>query len=447
MRPQVKAAGRRIAEPAGSGYPAPMSRFLFATWEGGGHVPPLLLAARELIDAGHTALVISDACNAADAAAAGTPFTTWRRAPSRPDRSPDTDPIKDWLAQSPLEVIQRLVDGVMCGPAALYARDVADAIDAFAPDVVVSQELLFGAMAGAEARRRPLALFATNVWSLPTVAAAPPFGGGLPPPQTEFDFEFYAQVTAATREAFQYGLAPLNRGRAAVGLAPLADVFDQLKACTRILLATSRAFDFDQSPPEPYRYVGPYLVDPAWADDQATAPPPDGDAPLVLVSFSTMYQGQEPALRRVIAALGTLPVRGLVTLGPVLSPSDFPAPGNVTVAAAAPHSRVLPLASAVVTHGGHASALRPLMAGLPLVCLPMGRDQADNAARVTAQGAGVRLAPDASADEIAQAIDKVLSDPDYRCRARGFGARIAADAAARSAARELVQLAARDTGK
>jgi len=140
-------------------------------------------------------------------------------------------------------------------------------------------------------------------------------------------------------------------------------------------------------------------------------------------------------------------VRGLVTLGPVLSPADFPAPANVTVAASAPHSRVLPLASAVVTHAGHASALRPLMAGLPLVCLPLGRDQADNAARVTQQGAGVRLAPDASAGDIAQAIHKVLTDPRYGCRARAFGARIATDAAARSAARELTELAAVETSK
>jgi MGT family glycosyltransferase len=422
-----------------------MSRFLFATWEGGGHVQPMLLVARELIDAGHEALAISDACNASDAAAAGVPFQSWRTAPSRTDRSPDTDPIKDWLAQNPLEIIHRIEDGVMCGPAARYSRDVAEAIDAFDPDVVVSQELLFGAVVGAEARGRKAALFATNVWSLPTITDAPPFGGGLPPPVTEFDFDFYAQVQTAMRQAFQHGLPELNAARAGLGQPALADVFEQLDACGRIMLATSRAFDFDQSPPEPYRYVGPYLADPAWTDDWTPPWATEPAEPLVLVSFSTMYQAQEPALRRTIEALGQLPVCGLVTLGPVLSPGDFTAPPNVILAPRAPHSRVLPLASAVVTHAGHASALRPLMAGVPLVCIPLGRDQADNAARVTQQGAGLRLPPDAGVEDIRKALETVLGDPGYAAGARALGARIAADAAGRSAAAELVAFAKGET--
>ncbi|HEX3916508.1 MAG TPA: glycosyltransferase [Caulobacteraceae bacterium] len=420
-----------------------MSRFLFATWEGGGHVQPMLRVARELIAQGHAALVLSDACNAADAAAVGVPFQAWRSAPSRVDRSPATDPLKDWLATNPLEVIQRIVGGVMCGPACAYARDVAEAVRAFGADVVIAQELLFGAMVGAEAAGARLAVFATNVWSLPTLPKSPPFGAGLPPPRTGFDFGFYADVTRATAQAFQCGLPQLNQARAAMGLAPLGDLFDQLRAAGRILLATSRAFDFDQTLPAPYQYVGPYLEDPVWAEDW-TPPPGDPARPLVLVSFSTMYQAQEPVLRRVIEALGATEVRGVVTLGPVLSPADFPAPVNVTVTAHAPHSRILPLASAVVTHAGHASTLRPLLAGAPLVCIPLGRDQADNAARVTGPGAGLRLPADASSEEIRTATLTVLTDPSYRANARTLGARIAADVAARSAERELVAFAAGD---
>ena len=141
------------------------------------------------------------------------------------------------------------------------------------------------------------------------------------------------------------------------------------------------------------------------------------------------------------AALGGLDARALVTLGPVLSPADFPAPANVIVTAHAPHSQVFPHAALVITHCGHASTLRPLMAGLPLVCLPLGRDQPDNAARVTERGAGVRVSAEASADDIAKAIRTVLSEPGYRAAAKALGARIAADAEARSAERELIDFA------
>ena len=418
-----------------------MTRFLFATWEGGGHVQPMLLAARGVIAAGHEALATSDACNAADADALGVPFQTWRLAPSRADRSPEGDPLKDWLAKSPAEVIRGLLDGVMCGPAARYAADTVAAIDAFAPDVVVSQELLFGVMAAAEAKARPLAVFADNVWSLPTIESAPPFGAGAVPAPNDDMRAFYARVKGATRCAYQEGRAAFNEVRAGLGLAPLADIFDQLAAAGRILLATSRAFDFDQAAPEPYRYVGPYLGDPAWTAEWASPWPANDTRPLVLVSFSTMYQGQEPVLRRVIEALGALDVRALVTLGPVLSPADFAAPANVAVTAHAPHSQVFPHAAAVITHCGHASTLRPLMAGVPLVCLPLGRDQPDNAARVTERGAGLRVSPEAPADDIAKAIWTVLSEPGYRAAARALGARIAADVAARSAERDLIDFA------
>ena len=255
---------------------------------------------------------------------------------------------------------------------------------------------------------------------------------------------FYARVKGATRCAFQDGLPAFNQVRAGLGLTPLSDLFDQLSAAGRILLATSRAFDFDQTAPEPYRYVGPYLADPVWTADWASPWDADDARPLVLGSFSTMYQGQEPVLRRVIEALGALDVRALVTLGPVLSPADFPAPANVVVTPHAPHSQILPHAAVVITHCGHASTLRPLMAAVPLVCLPLGRDQPDNAVRVTERGAGLRVSPEAPAEATAGAVKTVLSQPGYRAAASALGERIAADVAARSAERELIDFAKGD---
>ena len=46
---------------------------------------------------------------------------------------------------------------------------------------------------------------------------------------------------------------------------------------------------------------------------------------------------------------------------------------------------MFPDAAAVVTHAGHGTIMRALAHGIPLLCLPMGRDQDDNAARVFAQ--------------------------------------------------------------
>jgi UDP:flavonoid glycosyltransferase YjiC (YdhE family) len=80
------------------------------------------------------------------------------------------------------------------------------------------------------------------------------------------------------------------------------------------------------------------------------------------------------------------------------------------------------------------------MAGVPLLCLPMGRDQDDNAMRVTMAGAGLTLPRDADAGRIGEALRTLLDDPAYRQAAARFGARIAADVATRSAETELAAL-------
>jgi MGT family glycosyltransferase len=246
-------------------------------------------------------------------------------------------------------------------------------------------------------------------------------------------------VLQTTRTIFQMGLPDLNAARATLGLMPLADLFDQLAYARAILLATSRAFDFAPEPlAEPFRYVGPYLGDPV--DVAAWAPPWTDEAPLVVVSSSTLYEGQEGWLGRVIEALGRLPVHGLVTLGPAVDPSGFNPPANVAVVASAPHSQVLPRAAAMVTHGGHGSVVRGLMAGGPLLALPAVRDQTDNAARVTARGAGLSLPRDATPEALAEAIGRLLNEPGFRDAARALGAAIGADVARRSAEDELERL-------
>jgi UDP:flavonoid glycosyltransferase YjiC (YdhE family) len=67
----------------------------------------------------------------------------------------------------------------------------------------------------------------------------------------------------------------------------------------------------------------------------------------------------------MLEALGSLPVRVLLTLGGVLPTSAVDAPPNVTVRGFVEHALVLPHMAAVVSHGGLstiASAVRELLA-------------------------------------------------------------------------------------
>ena len=415
-----------------------MARYLFTTWEGGGHVQPMMLAACGLRDRGHQVLVLSDACNAQDAATLNLPFRPWRHAPSREDKTAASDLLRDWEADNPAEGIQNLCARLIAGPAALYARDVLEALDSAPFDAVVTQELLFGSMMAAEASGTPLALFCANVWPFPTLPGLPPFGAGMAPATSDQDVMLHQMVGQTTRMLFQGGLPDLNAARAGLGLAPLADLFDQIAVARRILLATSRAFDFEPAPlAEPFRYVGPYVGDPVDAGGWESPWSPHDARPLVVVTSSSLYEAQEDLLRRSIAALGALPVRALVTLGPALDPADFASPGNVHLVPTAPHGALFDKAALFVTHGGHGSVIRPLMAGLPLLVLPGLRDQRDNAMRVTSRGAGLMLERDASPEKIGDAVKRLLTEPGFREAAGRLGADISADMDSRSAEAEL----------
>jgi UDP:flavonoid glycosyltransferase YjiC (YdhE family) len=90
---------------------------------------------------------------------------------------------------------------------------------------------------------------------------------------------------------------------------------------------------------------------------------------------------------------------------------------------------------------------RALAAGVPLVCVPMGRDQLDVAARVVFHGAGVRLRPSAKPDVIRAAVERVIREPSFRTAAERIGASITADAAGQRGLAELEALASARTAK
>jgi UDP:flavonoid glycosyltransferase YjiC (YdhE family) len=69
--------------------------------------------------------------------------------------------------------------------------------------------------------------------------------------------------------------------------------------------------------------------------------------------------------------------------------------------------------------------MKALAAGVPMVCIPMGRDQNDTAARLVHHGVGVRLPPRASATRIARAVHDVLTDDRFRMNAARLSSAIA----------------------
>ena len=110
-------------------------------------------------------------------------------------------------------------------------------------------------------------------------------------------------VTNLIGRQWNRGLGPLNQVRKSLGIKSKPRLLvDQVRRARKMLVLTSRSFDFAAELPDNVRYVGPVLDDPTWATGQPWGLPA-GEHPVVLVAMSSTFQDQTEVLQRVIDGL------------------------------------------------------------------------------------------------------------------------------------------------
>ncbi|MGH2557106.1 MAG: glycosyltransferase, partial [Actinomycetota bacterium] len=358
--------------------------FLFVVWAGGGNVPPQLTLARRLAARGHSVRMLGPAVLREGIEAAGVVYEPYREAPEHDEAVPERSLVRDF-DRSPLGAIAAVRNNLLAGMAAPVAADVLSILERQGVDVVAFDFSLFGALFAAEKAQVPAAMLVHTVYPFPA-PGYPPFGMGFAPMRGPLGLVRDAVGRQVFRRLYERPLMPrLSEVRTRLGLSPLASLLDLLERTNRVFVLTSRAFDFPAQLPPNVQYLGPQVEEPEWTPPWESAWPPGDSRPLVVVGLTTTYQAHGDLLHRIVAALGTLPIRALATTGR-LELGD--PPPNVHLARFVPHPRVLPQADAVVTHAGLGTVHAALAHGVPLVCLPIGRDQPDNAARVAWHGAG-----------------------------------------------------------
>ena len=360
-------------------------RFLIATWDGGGNTPPALNLGARLVHQGHRVRLLGWQSMAPRAAGAGVEFASY---PSLAPWPPGLSLDDEW---------EQRARPALHGTA---TRDdiVAEAKD-FAPDVVVLDCMLGAGFSAAAMLGLPTAVLVHVMY-------------------TPFRYEWG-----------QYMLA-------------VDDVAPILDGAAEVLALTPPGFDAPCVLPANTTYVGPIMAhhpgEPLdWHDTEILGAPGD---PWVLLSLSSTLQRQAAALPSMLDAVARLPVRVLLTLGGVLPISAVNAPPNVTVRGFVAHDLVLTHMAAVVCHGGLSTITAALAAGVPLVCIPQGHEQPDNAARVEAIGAGRAVASTAPPTEIAATLDEVLNDDAARRQARHFAGVIAGLGSGEVATQKVVGL-------
>ncbi len=390
--------------------------FLFVTIEGGGNIPAVLGLARRLAQRGHRVSMLTEPCLRDAAESSGLVFIPLKKWFTRTDRAEDI--FQDWKA-SPLK--NPVFDNIVFGPVDLVMEETYAALKAEQTDILVADVLLPAVLIPGEA----LGLKTVSLFHMPEYLPGrgrPPGGMGLTPGRG-FLGRFRDRVLGKVFHWIMNKYLPkINKARRDNGLPKLQHVVDIYNKPDLRLIQTSIHFDFPISPlPANVRYVGPVLDDPDWVKDWLNPWPQDDPRPLAVVSLSSTFQNQREIIQRCIDALGQLNVRGLVTAGPAMSRERFTVPQNVVVIPNGSHAQIFPFADIVITHAGHGTVMKALCLGVPLLCLPMGRDQNDNAAKVVYHKVGLWLNKNAGVVKIKNAVSAILNDQRFKNNAVSLG--------------------------
>ena len=157
-------------------------------------------------------------------------------------------------------------------------------------------------------------------------------------------------------------------------------------------------------------------------DEPWPAPERDGRA-LVYLSLGSLGSADVELMRRLVELLADTPHRYVVSRGP--RHDEYTLADNMIGEEFLPQTSVLPQVDAVITHGGNNTVTECMWFGKPMLVLPIFWDQHDNAQRVHETGYGIRLATYAlTHEELAGAVDRLLTDEMLRARVSAAGARL-----------------------
>lgn len=335
---------------------------------GAGHLVPQLPLLEALRDAGHELAVLAGRASGT----ASAPEGLFRHTMSRPDARTGSDGEITPLVPLDREHEIAAVADYFAGPAALRSVSaIGEELGGI--DVVVCDELDFGAMAAAARARIPVVVVSVIV------------SGAL------------------VRPALLEGALERLRLDLGLGLAepvrPQGDLF---------------VVPFAPRMRDPGFPAPPHTV---WMRPAERSPSArDGS---IVATLGTEFNTESGDLfDRILAALAEMDAPSVVAVGRDLDPARFgPQPPHVRVERYVDLAEAIGRADVVLHHGGSGLFLECVLGGAPQVLLPMGADQPFTADRVRALGLGTVLdAVSATSAQLREALEAARADADTRAR-------------------------------
>jgi MGT family glycosyltransferase len=165
----------------------------------------------------------------------------------------------------------------------------------------------------------------------------------------------------------------------------------------------------------------------------------------VYVSLGTVFNSKPEVFASILRGLEDGGLQVVVSAGASAGRlMERPPSRNCHIFERVPQVALLERVDAVVTHGGNNTTQETLAAGKPMLVIPFGGDQLENARRIERLGAGVALMPArVSAEAVRAAMARVLAEPGFQEAAAGAARALRAVDGTRRAADAILELVAR----
>lgn len=150
-----------------------------------------------------------------------------------------------------------------------------------------------------------------------------------------------------------------------------------------------------------------------------------GEPPLLFTLGSSLVWIAKDFYRVSIEAAQRLGKRALLLIGDKRNLPQTKLPEGIAAFDYAAHGLVMPRASVIIHQGGIGTTGQVLRSGRPMLIVPFGQDQPDNARRCVRLGVARTLSPAHFATaRVVSALSQLLNDPAYREQAEKVGAEV-----------------------
>ncbi|HEX2282841.1 MAG TPA: glycosyltransferase [Thermomicrobiales bacterium] len=416
---------------------------MLATLGSPGDLHPFLAIGAELRARGHEIIVATSALYRGQVAATSLEF-----APVRPDRSPDQqDP--DFLDRV---IRERATPGTVFR--AMFLPSLRESFEDMlgateGADLVVAHTLASAARLTAEVRglpwvsavMQPMGYFSAYEPPLIGPRAISGVLHRLGPGATRPVLKLSRRLTDAWTKEW-YGL------RAELGLAPVKDhpLWEGQHSAIRSLGLFPRVLGEPQPdwPPQARVTGFPFYRPPHQSlDPKLRQFLEEGEPPLVFTLGTTAINDPGSFFEESAAAVKGLGYRAIFFVGHGNQQSFEDISRGAIAVSYAPHQMVFPLARAIIHQGGIGTLSEALLAGKPMLIMPYGHDQADNAWRASRLGvARVVSRRRYRGAVVVRELRRLLDDPTASVTARRVSREVARERGGQHAA-DLIEAALR----